>query len=69
MKTLRKIFRTQAARMVLVLLLGIIAVSLLLGFAVDAGIGLAVGIGLTIIVGALYGIDKAITWVMNGDFK
>ena len=68
MKTLKKIFRTQVARMLVVSLLGIVIISLLLGLLGGVAIGIGVFIALTIIGGAVYGIEKVIDWVMDGDY-
>ena len=67
MKTLKKIFRTQKARFTLVMLTLLTIISTLLGLLGGVAIGIGVFIALTIIGGAVYGIYKAIDWVMDGD--
>lgn len=68
MKTLKKIFRTQKARFTLVMLTLLTSISILLGLLGGVAIGIGVFIALTIIGGAVYGIEKVIDWVMDGDY-
>lgn len=68
MKTLRKIFRTRVARLLLVILSGVLLISLALGLVGGAALGFGVGVVLTVIVVATFGINKAFDWVLEGDY-
>lgn len=68
MKTLKKIFRTQKARFTLVMLTLLTSISILLGLLGGVAIGIGVFIALTSLVAVGYGINKAIDWVLDGDY-